>query len=223
MDVFERETLRRTRYNIEEQQDWRCEIDRLPWIQFPSSWKVKVIPPYGDAVVRFHVKLPNGAEKSVYCDSRNSLGFYTNPPTPYWEVYPYNDDVGRCAVDDVAGLLEMIREGAADDRDSTPDHTEDKLDMVKKPGMRLTHHEKAIYDTRVYNDRLYEFAMRILIELRDRHNFDPSLFDKELIGNAFRAATWFLEVGIDHEQSIDIALEWADAWEKEGSESEEEV
>lgn len=191
MDVFEQETLRRTRYNIEEQQDWRCEIDRLPWIQFPSSWKVKVIPPYGDAVVRFHVKLPNGAEKSVYCDSRNSLGFYTNPPTPYWEVYPYNDDVGRCAVDDVAGLLEMIREGAADDRDSTPDHTEDKIDKVE---------DQSPYPSiREYNGMLHRFAMDILLKNSNamiQGEFNPAI---TAIRNAYEIAGYVIGVGENYE------------------------
>lgn len=182
MDVREQGTLRWIRC-IEERQRWRDEIDRLPWIQFPSSWRVKVILPYGDAVVRFLVKLPDGAEKSVCCDSRNSLGFYTDPPTPYWEVYPYNSDIGRCAVDDVAGLLEMIREGAADDRDSTPDHTEDKLDMVKE--------QSPDHSIQMYNKLLHDLAMRILVPESD--------YSTSAINAAYDIAQTVLSIGIKYE------------------------
>jgi len=42
-----------TRYRIEDAQNWREEIDRIPFIQFPADWKVQVIPPFRDAVVRY--------------------------------------------------------------------------------------------------------------------------------------------------------------------------
>lgn len=103
------ETMARTR--IENNQDWRGEVSRIPWIQFPADWQVQVIPPFADAVVRFRVKLPSGKEKSIYLDSRQSLGFYCDDagnPATYWEVYPYRDDTGRCRRDDVAELLRMI-------------------------------------------------------------------------------------------------------------------
>jgi hypothetical protein len=44
---------------------------------------------------------------SVYLDPHNLLGYYEGEP--YWEVYPYLDDVGRCDMDDIETLLEMIR------------------------------------------------------------------------------------------------------------------
>ena len=103
--------MRLRRYEIEDEQKWREEIEHIPFIRFPADWEVQVIPPFGDAVVRFRVRLPSGQSKSVYLDSRHSLGYYGHPgetPVSYWEVYPYNDDVGRCARDDVAELLNMI-------------------------------------------------------------------------------------------------------------------
>lgn len=112
LDRFEQRSIR---YKVEQEQRWQDEVARLPWIQFPSDWKVKVIPPYGDAVVRFLVTLPDGREKSVYHDSRASLGEYfddMDEPIPYWEVYPVNGDVGRCGTDEVELLLEMIAEGS---------------------------------------------------------------------------------------------------------------
>ena len=109
------------RHEIEQEQKWQDETARLPWIQFPADWKVKVIPPYGDAVVRFLVTLPDGKEKSVYHDSRASLGMYFGDGDeliPYWEVYPVNGDVGRCGTDDVELLLEMIAEVSEEQEDT---------------------------------------------------------------------------------------------------------
>lgn len=93
------------RYTIEKQQGWMDEIAQIPWIKFPADWDVKIIPPFGDAVVRFQIRLPSGLTKSIYLDSRDSLGYVGEP---YWEVYPYRDDVGRCLIREVDNLLEMI-------------------------------------------------------------------------------------------------------------------
>jgi hypothetical protein len=95
------------RYKIEKEQKWLEEIKVIPFIQFPADWKIQVIPPFGDAVVRFRVQLPSGKEKSVYLDHRESLGIYGDIE-PYWEVYPYNDDVGRCGREEIDKLLEYI-------------------------------------------------------------------------------------------------------------------
>lgn len=97
--------LRVRRYVIEEEQDWRGEIKRVPFIQFPAEWAIQVIPPFDDAVVRFRVRLPSGTEKSVYLDSRDSIGFMGYP---YWEVYPYKEDCGRCAMEEIDTLLDLI-------------------------------------------------------------------------------------------------------------------
>ena len=96
---------RMQRYRIEEDQDWRGEINRVPFIQFPADWAIQMIPPFSDAVVRFRVKLPSGQEKSIYLDSRDSIGFMGYP---YWEVYPYKGDCGRCAMEEIDELLALI-------------------------------------------------------------------------------------------------------------------
>jgi hypothetical protein len=96
------------RYEVENEQKWREEIDRIPFIQFPGDWKIQVIPPFSDAVVRFRVQLPSGTEKSIYLDARNSLGYWDKIDEPYWEVYPYQSDIGRCGIDEINSLLEMI-------------------------------------------------------------------------------------------------------------------
>lgn len=96
---------------VEEEQKWVEAMNDIPWIQFPADWLVKVVPPFGDACVRFRVLLPSGTEKSVYLDVRHSLGYFGSPsgdPVPYWEVYPHQGDVGRCHMSDVKMLLELI-------------------------------------------------------------------------------------------------------------------
>lgn len=99
------------RITLEDEQKWMDEIDKIPYLQFPPDWQIQMIPPFGDAVVRFRVKLPSGNKKSVYLDSRSSLGCCwgdDGEPVPYWEVYPHQNDVGRCDRSDTATLLMMI-------------------------------------------------------------------------------------------------------------------
>ena len=109
------------RYHVEAEQDWKGEIVRIPWLHFRSNWQVRIIPPFADAVIRFQVILPSGMLKSVFMDSRNSLGVWwgadKNIPEPYWEVYPYKNDVGRCDLADTIMLMEMIQDETSGDED----------------------------------------------------------------------------------------------------------
>ena len=112
------------RYHVEQEQDWKGEIVRIPWLHFRGDWQVRIIPPFADAVIRFQVILPSGLLKSIYMDSRHSLGMWGNLATcePYWEVYPYQGDVGRCALADTIMLMEMIQDetnGEDDEQDTT--------------------------------------------------------------------------------------------------------
>jgi hypothetical protein len=93
------------RLKIENEQRWMEEVEHIPFLAFPADWKVRIIPPFGDAVVRFQVRLPSGTRKSIYLDSRNSLGFCAGP---YWEVYPVGGDTGRCDRCDTDKLMAMI-------------------------------------------------------------------------------------------------------------------
>ena len=118
------------RYRVEQDQDWKGEIVRIPWLHFRGDWQVRIIPPFGDAVIRFQVILPSGTLKSIYMDSRHSLGVWgdlNNPqPDPYWEVYPYRGDVGRCHLADTIMLMEMIQDetnGDEDEQDTTDEGT----------------------------------------------------------------------------------------------------
>jgi hypothetical protein len=89
----------------EEFEEWRTKI---PAIQFPGDWKVTMIPPFGGAIVRFWIWIPGTEDKdiiSVYLDCYDRLGCAGEP---YWEVYPYQGDCGRCLMNETKKLLEMI-------------------------------------------------------------------------------------------------------------------
>jgi len=88
---------------------WQERITKIPFITFPSHWEVKIIPPIGGVIIRFLVRRPyTKGEVSVYLDFDAMLSINTNP---YWEVYPYNGDVGRCGVKNIEKLLKMIEVG----------------------------------------------------------------------------------------------------------------
>jgi hypothetical protein len=97
--------LENRRRAVEHEEDWGKWVRDAPWIQFPADWKVKIIPPVGGAFVRFRVLLPCGIQKSVYFDTIDRLGCMMQP---YWEVYPYQGDCGRCYANDIEELLRMI-------------------------------------------------------------------------------------------------------------------
>ena len=84
-----------------EHRKWAQEI---PYLSFPSDWKVKIVPPFSGAMVRFYVKKEE-AFVSVYLDCYDLLGFYQEP---YWEIYPYEDDVFRCEMNKTEELLKAI-------------------------------------------------------------------------------------------------------------------
>lgn len=88
---------------IQEHHKWDNEI---PAIQFKSEWKVKIIPPFGGAVSRFRVIFGN-ASVSVYLDCYDRLAIVGSP---YWEVYPYEDDVYRVGIGDTQTLVDIIQQ-----------------------------------------------------------------------------------------------------------------
>ena len=79
-------------------------VGQIPYINFKKEWKVKVIPAFGGAVVRFIVSFKE-AEISVYLDCYDMLGRYGSP---YWELYPHDEDVFRCDINDTKSLLQAI-------------------------------------------------------------------------------------------------------------------
>ena len=98
---------------MEEEYEWRKWVEELPYLNFKDDWKVKVIPPFGGAVVRFHIKHKEdeNAWVSVYLDCYRELGVVDEP---YWEVYPYHyedyEDVFRVGLGDEDELIKRIEE-----------------------------------------------------------------------------------------------------------------
>lgn len=93
--------------------DWTRWTKEVPEIEFPQGWKIKIIPPFAGAVVRFRVNLPEHEDSvSIYLDCYEQLGCFGQP---YWEVYPYRGSTGRCKMKDVPRLLEMIADRSKDD------------------------------------------------------------------------------------------------------------
>lgn len=87
---------------VMEWDKWRKEI---PELSFPSDWKIKIVPPFAGAVVRFTVE-KNDHWVSVYLDCYDVLGSMNKP---YWEIYPSEDgDTSRFDMNDTEGLLKEI-------------------------------------------------------------------------------------------------------------------
>lgn len=84
-----------------------CKIsfELMPELQFPSSWKIKMMWPFGGAAARFIV-IKGECRVSVYADYDASLGCMDYP---YWEIYPSVDgDTWRGALEDGAALIDAI-------------------------------------------------------------------------------------------------------------------
>lgn len=98
--------------------EWMKWSKEIPYIQFPSHWFVKIIPPFRKAIVRFWIRKDSNLEKqpvSVYLDCYNYLGFFDvdekGNAVPYWEIYPSSDgDPARYPMDDIPGLIQGIEE-----------------------------------------------------------------------------------------------------------------
>lgn len=93
-------------YKAERALEYRKWVDEIPKLEFHKDWVVKIIPPFGGAIVRFLV-FSNGVQVSVYLDCYENLGIFWSP---YWEVCPYNNDVFRCGIKDTDALMNAIRE-----------------------------------------------------------------------------------------------------------------
>jgi len=103
----------RQRTELETRDEWRRWTETIPYIQFSPEWEVRIVPPYGGAIARFYVRYGDN-QCSVYLDCYNRLGFFG---APYWEVYPIDNDVARVPMEDVPGLLELIRQSLEEDHE----------------------------------------------------------------------------------------------------------
>ena len=93
------------RYAIEGKEKWREIIKDIPPLHFKPEWKVFVIPPLAGAVARFCVENEAGKRVSVYLDWYAKLGFMDKP---YYELYPFEDDVKRYYLDETDELMADI-------------------------------------------------------------------------------------------------------------------
>ena len=91
------------RYNVEKREEWRRWCEEIPELQFPSTWNVRIIPPFGGAIVRFIIN----DKISVYLDCYDALGIMGKP---YWEIYPHCDDTWRCPMNNTDDLIAHIDE-----------------------------------------------------------------------------------------------------------------
>ena len=82
-------------------------VDKIPFIKFPSTWYVKIIPPFSGATVRFLINKTGDCSSyvSVYLDCWDILGCVGKP---YWEVYPVDGDVERCFIHETDELISII-------------------------------------------------------------------------------------------------------------------
>lgn len=91
------------------------EKAEIPPIHFKPEWDVRIIPPFGEAMMRFWVD-HNGKRISVYCDFFGNLGYFGDEP--YWEMFPRSykgngehepySDVMRFALNDTESLVKEI-------------------------------------------------------------------------------------------------------------------
>jgi hypothetical protein len=96
MDYYQYDTKFRTR-----------EIsEKMPYLKLDEGWDIKILPPFAGASSRFWIKFLN-AEVSIYADFFDNCGYVGSP---YWEVYPYANDVFRCAINNTEELLKAIRQ-----------------------------------------------------------------------------------------------------------------
>jgi len=106
--------MTKAHYSVQDKDEWGKWLREIPFIPIPNDWEVRLAPPVSGAVVRMHVRKKGyGDWVSVYLDCYDRLGYYheRDAYVPYWEVMPYDGDVGRCGINEVDKLVEMIEQG----------------------------------------------------------------------------------------------------------------
>lgn len=91
--------------NVSKEYEWEKWKDEIPYLQFQNDWQVRAVPPFGGAIIRYNIKKDNSFV-SIYLDCYDQLGYCGQP---YWEIYPYADDVYRCYMNDTKELLKAIK------------------------------------------------------------------------------------------------------------------
>ena len=102
--------LERLRHEVEAQEHWKDWLRKMPALRFDSDWDVRVIPPFAGALARFWID-KGDKHVSVYFDTLSRLGWMMDgeEPIPYFELYPFEDDVKRYHLDETDELMRDIR------------------------------------------------------------------------------------------------------------------
>jgi hypothetical protein len=85
--------------------EWNKYMRLIPPISFPPTWKVQMIPPYANAMLRF-IAHDGDEQISVYLDCFEMIGCYGGP---YWEAYVIDGDTYRCDMNDVDELISVLK------------------------------------------------------------------------------------------------------------------
>ena len=89
---------------VQETRKWMTEV---PAFHFEKEWNVKIIPPFGGAVIRFYIDY-NGKHVSVYFDAYDELGFMGEPYFEYYdgeECYRYLMNESEAMMEDIKSFL----------------------------------------------------------------------------------------------------------------------
>ena len=93
--------------NIAREYEWDRWSEEIPYINWPSEWEVKAIPPFITGIIRYNVRLKGKPDTrvSIYLDCYDQAGYVGKP---YWEIYPHEGDCFRCLMNETDELLEAI-------------------------------------------------------------------------------------------------------------------
>jgi hypothetical protein len=105
-----RDEIWRNAKKYDEVVDTHEWMDKIPFIKFNPEWEVKAIPPYSGAIIRYIVKKGDNTV-SIYLDGYDILGYVGEP---YWEIYPYENDVFRCMMNETDLLIQAIADSFED-------------------------------------------------------------------------------------------------------------
>lgn len=92
---------------LQETEKW---IRELPILHFEKEWDVKIIPPFGGAIIRFWIN-HNNKHVSVYFDAYSELGWMHDEnenPIPYFEYYD-GENCYRYYIDESEKMMEDIK------------------------------------------------------------------------------------------------------------------
>ena len=91
-------------------QGYRKWANKLPVFHFEKEWDVRIIPPFGGALIRFLINY-NGKSVSVYFDAYSELGYMVDEndnPIPYFEYYD-GEDCYRYYIDESEKMMKDIK------------------------------------------------------------------------------------------------------------------